>query len=477
MTKPVTQTLGAAPAVATAREALAGSADAWVVGGAVRDVLSGRRVVDLDLAVAGDPADAARRIASAARGPAFELSAEFGTWRALAADRSWHADVSALRGDTIEADLAKRDFTVNAIALPLGDLDAAAIDPFGGRAALDERMLSPVSDSTFTDDPLRILRAARLGADLRFGLDRDLVRLGREAAPRAAEPAGERQLAELRLLIAGPDPLRGLELLDGLHATAAVLPELDALRGVGQNPNHHLDVHGHTLEVLSNLLDVERNLVEYTGDAAPAVATLLAEPLADEFSRGEALRFGAILHDTGKPVTREEQPGGFVSFIGHDREGAGIVRGACARLKASRALSRHLEALTLHHLHLGFMTHERPLSKRRLYDYLKLTEPVAADVTLLTVADRLSARGTGPTATPEMIEAHLELAREVLPPAIHWHRNGSPKPPIPGDELAAAVGIEPGPELGRLLDEIEAAVFTGEVNTPDEAIEYARGLR
>ncbi len=473
----MTGQLASAPAVATTREALAGGGDAWIVGGAVRDALGERHVVDLDLAVAGDPAEAARRIAAASRGPAFELSAEFGTWRALAGDRSWHADVSALRGETIEADLGQRDFTVNAMAVALDDPAGEPIDPFDGRADLAERMLSPVSDRTFTDDPLRILRAARLGADLRFGLDRDLVRLAREAAPRAAEPAGERQLAELRLLIAGPDPLRGLELLDGLQATAAVLPELDALRGVGQNPNHHLDVHGHTLEVLANLLTVERDLVRYTGDAAPAVATLLAEPLADDFTRGEALRFGAIFHDAGKPATREEHSGGFVSFVGHDREGAVVVREACARLKTSRALARHLESLTLHHLHLGFMTHERPLSRRRLYDYLKLTEPVAADVTLLTVADRLSARGTGPTATPEMIEAHLELAREVLSPAIAWHRYGAPKPPIPGDQLAAAVGIEPGPELGRLLDEIEAAVFTGEVVTADDAIEYARRLR
>ena len=94
------------------------------------------------------------------------------------------------------------------------------------------------------------------------------------------------------------------------------------------------------------------------------------------------------------------------------------------------------------------MIRERPLSRRRLYEYLRLTEPVAADVTLLTVADRLSARGTGPTATPEMIEAHLELAREVLPAALAWHRDGPPRVPIAGDELAAAVGIEPGPELG-----------------------------
>jgi hypothetical protein len=105
---------------------------------------------------------------------------------------------------------------------------------------------------------------------------------------------------------------------------------------------------------------------------------------------------------------------------------------------------------------------------------LRLTEPVAADVTLLTVADRLAARGGGPTASPEMIEAHLELAREVLPEAIAWHRNGPPRSPIPGDELAAALGIEPGPQLGKLLSEVEAGVFIGDVRSADDAVDVAR---
>ncbi len=463
------------PAAAAARVALADWPGAWAVGGAVRDALLGRPVVDLDLVVAGDERDAARRIAAEAGGPAFELSSEFGTWRALAGDRSWHVDVSRLRGDSIEADLGERDFTINALALALTD-PAGIIDPHGGVPDLEARLLRPVSERSLADDPLRILRSARLGAELGFELDAETVRLARDSASRAAEPAGERQLAELRLLLAGPAPLRGLELLDELGATAAVLPELEGLRGVAQNPNHHLDVHGHTLEVLANLLEVESDLDRYAGDAAIEVRALLAEPLGDELSRGDALRFGAVLHDCGKPATRAEHEGGFVSFVGHDREGARIVATACARLKTSRAVSRHLQALTLHHLHLGFMTHERPLTRARLYDYLKLTAPVAADVTLLTVADRLAARGTGPTATPEMIEAHLELAREVLPAALAWHRDGPPKPPIAGDELAAAVGIEPGPELGRLLDEIEQAVFVGEVGTAEDAIEFAKPL-
>jgi putative nucleotidyltransferase with HDIG domain len=222
---------------------------------------------------------------------------------------------------------------------------------------------------------------------------------------------------------------------------------------------------------------VEGDLGRYAGEATTDLGELLAEPLADELSRGDALRFGALLHDVGKPDTRREHEGGFVSFVGHDRRGAEIVAVACERLKTSRALSRHLEALTAHHLHLGFMTKDRPLSRRRLYEYLRLTAPVAADVTLLTVADRLSARGSGPTASPEMISAHLELAREVLPGALAWHRDGPPRAPLGGDELAAALGIDPGPELGRLIGEVEAGVFCGDVRTREDAIALARGLR
>jgi poly(A) polymerase len=469
-----TARLAESDAVAAAHEALAGTDNVWVVGGAVRDAVIGREVVDVDVAIAGDEAAAARAIAKAAGGPAFELSAEFGTWRALAADRSWHADVSRLRGETIEADLGERDFTANAVAVPLADPAATPVDPFEGVADIEARRLRAVSGQSFVADPLRLLRAARLGAELGFEVEPQTIELARAAAGRAGEPAGERQLAELRLLVAGPDPLRGLGLLDEIEATAGVLPELEALRGVGQNLNHHLDVHGHTLEVLANVLEVEADLDRYAGDAAADVRALLDEPLADELTRGGALRFGAIFHDTGKPVTRQEHGKGMVSFIGHDREGATIVRAACARLKTSRALARHLEALTAHHLHLGFMTRERPLPRRRLFDYLRLTAPVAADVTLLTVADRLAARGGGPTASAEMIEAHLELAREVLPAAIAWHRDGPPRSPIAGDELAAALGIEPGPDLGRLITEVEAGVFTSEVKTPDDAIVVAR---
>ena len=465
--------LGEASSVKLVRRALGDDAAAWVVGGAVRVAALGREVEDLDIAVGGGEAEAARSIAREAEGHAFPLSEEFGTWRVVDREHEPVADVTRLRGDSIEGDLGGRDFTVGAVAVPLSG--GAAIDPHGGLDDLERGELRAVSDSSFADDPLRLLRAARLGAGLGLEIEPGTLSLARAESARAAEPAGERQFAELARIVAGPDPLRGLELLDELEIAAQVLPELQALRGVEQNPNHHLDVYGHTIEVLRQWLAVEADLDRYAGEHAEGTRRLLAEPLADGLTRGGALRLGALVHDTGKPQTKGRR-GEYVTFVGHDRAGVEVVGDMSRRLRTSRALRRHLQGLTLHHLRLGFMVHERPLSGRRVHDYLRATEPVSADVTLLTVADRLAARGEGPVASSEMVEAHLELAREMLGAALAWRRLGPPEPLLAGDELAAELGIEPGPRVGELLAELEAAQYGGEVSSRAEALELARGL-
>jgi putative nucleotidyltransferase with HDIG domain len=464
--------LRAAPLPAAAIRALGRGEGVWIAGGAVRDAALGRDVTDLDLAIAGDPGPIAKALGRELGEHAFELSAEFRTWRVVAPESGWQVDVTALRGGSIEEDLAARDFTVGAVAVPLAGGDA--IDPTGGLADLERGVLRAVGPRSFEEDPLRLLRAARLASGLSLQVDPDTVALARRSAARAAEPAGERQLAELRQLLGGPEPLRGLELLDELQITAVVLPELEGTKGVEQGPNHHKDVHGHTLEVLAHTLEIEADLARFVGtERAAETAAFLGAPLADEMDRTTALRFGALLHDIAKPQTRQEKDG-FVGFKGHDVEGAETIGAIMGRLRASRKLTRYLQALTLHHLRLGFMVHEAPLPPRRVHDYLRATEPVTVDVTLLTVADRLSARGAGPIAAPEMVRAHLDLAREMVAAALDWRRDGPPVPLLRGDEIAAEFGVE-GPEIGQKLAELEAAQYAGEVTDRDGALGLLRG--
>lgn len=460
-----------APVVVAVRDALADLEGVWIVGGAVRDAALGREVADLDLAVAGDPAAVARAIGKELGEHAFELSAEFGTWRVVARGRGWQIDVTALRGGGIEADLAERDFTIGAVAVPLGG--GEPIDPFAGLTDLAGKRLRAVSERSFLADPLRLLRAPRLAAEMGLEIEPRTADLARAAASKAADPAGERQLAELRQLMGGPDPLRGLALLGELGVEGVVLPELEMLRGVEQGPNHHLDVYDHTIAVLEHTLEVESDLERFAGDRAAEVRELLGEPLADEADRRTALRFGALFHDIAKPATKAEF-NGFVGFKGHDEVGAEVIAAICGRLRASRRLTQHLQGLARHHLRLGFLIAEMPLPPRRVHAYLRATEPVTVDVTLLTVADRLSARGAGPIASPEMVAAHLDLAREMVAAGLDWRREGPPAPLLRGDEIAAELGIEPGPELGSALAELEAAQFAGEVSDRAGAIEHLR---
>lgn len=185
--------------------------DAWVVGGAVRDELLGRSVFDLDVAC-NDPERAARALIARGGDAVYPLSSEFGTWRVVL-DRSRTVDFARIRGESIDADLAARDFTVNAMAMPLagGEL----LDPFGGRYDLERKTLRPVSDRVFDDDPVRLLRAVRLEGVLGFRLDPAAEELVRAKADLVDRPAGERIFEELRQLSA-----EGLERLDELGLLA-----------------------------------------------------------------------------------------------------------------------------------------------------------------------------------------------------------------------------------------------------------------
>lgn len=459
-------------ALETARAAL-GEEQAWVVGGAIRDRLMGREVFDVDVVVTGDPARAAKAVSQQAGGPRFALSEQFGAWRVLAGDRSWQLDIMAMQGDSIEADLSRRDFTLNAIAEPLAG--GPALDPYDGAGDIARRELRAVSEHAFDDDPLRVLRLVRFACELKLEPLPRTRAAAAERAPLIAAVAAERIFAELRRIVAAPTVVEGLALMEELGLTAALLPELEALHGVRQNHYHHLDVHGHTIEVLREVIALQDEPSSVVGaELGPAVADFLAEPLADEITRGTGLRFGALLHDAAKPQTQAHHADGAVlGFPGHADAGAELARAIMKRLATSERLRAHQAALARHHLLAGYLVREAPLDRRAIYEYLRATGDVAVDVTLLSIADRRATRGR---KSGEAIPKHIDVALELLGPALETHANGFGEPLVRGDDLGAALGLDPGPEIGTLLAEIAAAQFAGEVGTREEAIALAREL-
>jgi tRNA nucleotidyltransferase/poly(A) polymerase len=464
--------LFAAEAVRVAAETLAGRR-AWIVGGAVRDALLGRPIVDVDLAVEGDPKEAARAIGRAGRGPAFRLSEEFGAWRAVGGGGTsrWVADVSPLQGATVEDDLCRRDFAVNAMAVPLegGEL----IDPAGGRADIERRVLR-VLPGAYEADPLRPLRLARLATELGFEPDADTEAATRAAAPAVMQASAERVFAELRRVVIADRVVAGIELADRLGLVAAVLPELSALRGVEQSRFHHRDVWGHTIEVVEHQVAIQADPATVFGaELGARVGEQLGQGLADELTKWEGLRFAALLHDVAKPATRGVLPDGRVTFMGHHELGVQMIDAICGRLRTSEKLRTFLGAITRHHLVLGFLVHQRPLTRSLVYRYLKTCSPVELEVTVHSCADRLATRGDKADAA---IAVHLELARELAAEALAW-RERPPRAPVRGDELARELDIPPGPEVGALLARLEEAAFAGEAPTREEAIALARRFR
>ena len=473
MSEEAIERLGGAQSVATARDVLAReSVEAWLVGGTLRDALLGRPLHDLDFALDGDAEGPARALADAVRGPAFTLSESFGAWRVLDRRHGVTFDLTPLQGEGIEADLAQRELTMNAMALPLagGEL----LDPFGGRTAVEAKELRLVDEEALRRDGLRTLRLARFVAELGFTADSAAEEAVARHAARVTEAAPERVWSELRQLVTAEGVLEGLALAERTGVLAKVLPELTDLHSIEQSHYHHLDVYDHTVEVLARLLDLERDLEKVFGEDAGRVEEVLVEPLSDELTRGQALRFAALLHDVGKPATRGVRDDGRVTFIGHDAKGEEMIRSAGRRLRTSERLAAFLGALARHHLVLGFLVHSRPLSPRDVYRYLRRVDPVEVEVTLLTCADRLATRGRN--AEPA-IAAHLDLARELMGAALDWRAEGPPRSPLRGDELARAVGIQPGPELGALLSELEEAIYAGDASTREETVELARRLR
>jgi putative nucleotidyltransferase with HDIG domain len=447
--------------------------DAWLVGGALRDRLLERPTADFDVAIAGQPEleGIARALGRAMGGFAFLLSERFGAWRVVARDRSWQIDLIPLGGDAIRDDLGRRDLTVNAIAESLHDR-GRFVDPFGGLEDLRARRLRMVSEGSFAADPLRTLRLARLSGELGFEVEPQTLRCARSSAARLGVVAVERVFGELKRLLSDDRALAGLEVMDAIGATDAVLPELRTLRGVQQSRFHHLDVAEHTRAVLAATIELQRDPEAVFGNDGPALRAVLETPLADELTRGQAMRFGALLHDIAKPQTRGVTGEGRVTFIGHDEAGAHQAIEILGRLRASDRLAEHVAALARHHLRLGFLVHEMPLSRRAVYGYLDACSPVGVDVTVLSVADRLATRGDGAKGA---IDRHLELARQLLGEALAWLAD-PPRPLVRGNDLARALGLRPGPAIGDLLHRLQEASFAGEIETGEQAIEHARRL-
>jgi poly(A) polymerase len=456
------ETLRAEPAVGHLdRLAREQGAQLWITGGTLRDVLLTRWPRDLDLAVQGDVEALGRAVARKARGKYVPL--DHGTGTARVAVRSTQGidwlDLVALRAPTIEADLAARDFTVNAIALPLEGVlagDADFIDPTGGRDDLHARRIRMTSEAALTDDPLRILRAYRFEARLGFELEPATRAALVRHASLAARPAGERLHHELSSLLEAPDPAPVLARMMEDGALGAICPELAATLGVAQDGHHHLPVWEHTVETLARLTDL---LAPPGPEGPPAAAEWAAAP-----GNREVLHWAALFHDVGKPPCRT-QGEDRIRFHGHDAAGAELFENASVRLRLPGKKARRVARLVRHHLRPLHLLEPFRKGELTLRAVDRLCRDLGDDLPALFLLARADTRASlGPLAAPDAdkmlgeLFAHVEAVRESRIRPLEGAR-----PLLTGTDLIRRFGQTPGERVGELLEALREARLNGEI--------------
>jgi len=449
------------------------SAAPVLVGGAVRDALAppARRSVpaDLDVAVQSGALETARRVAARVDGAFVPLDPERGAARVLA--RGMCLDLTDWRAPTLEGDLAARDFTVNALAVPVRELlrrgRAGVLDPTGGLADLRARRLRVHETRVLTEDPLRVLRGVRLEAALGFRLTAETGRAMRAAAPGLARVAGERIRDELLALLALPRAGRAVRRLDALGVLSVILPEIEPMRGSTQPAPHRFPVLEHSLRALEGadlLVERLRELRPF-GDE---LAAHLAEELGGGVRRGQVLKLGALLHDVSKPETRRLIDGR-IRFFEHDVLGAARARVIGERLKLPARAVAVLERLVRHHLRPMHLAAAGGITPRARYRFYRDLGEDTRDLLLLTLVDAAAVTGVSPRA----IWRRASLVRDLLHGWEETPRTGPATAPlVNGNDVMARFGIPPGPEVGRLLERAREAQGLGLVTTREEALAY-----
>src|SRR2546425_583057 len=446
-----------------------------LVGGGVREAWLGRRpgrAVGLGVAVPAGALDLARRVAERLRGAFVPLAPERGTGRVVAP--GVRLDVTDFRGPTLAADLAARDFTVNALAVSVRELvtrgRAPIVDPTGGLADLRARRLRAPGPRVLAEDPLRALRGVRLEAALALRLTPGTVAAIRAVAPALAAVSVERVRDELLAMLALPDATRAFRRADALGLLGVLLPEVEPMRATAQPAPHRFPVLEHSLRAMAGADRVLARLdaLEPFGEELRAH---MDEPLGGGVTRGPVLKLAALLHDVAKPETRRVVEGR-VRFFEHDLVGAERVRAIGRRLRLPERAVGVLERLVRHHLrpmHLGATDRVTPRARYRFYRDLRED---TQDLLLLALADAAAVTG----ASPLRVWRHAALIRDLLGGWEEQQAVEAAPPLLRGEDVMTRLGLAPGPAVGRLLVRVREAQALGRVATREEALAYLDSL-
>ncbi|MEB3206566.1 MAG: HD domain-containing protein [Vampirovibrionales bacterium] len=440
-------------------------AQAYWVGGAVRDSLrTGQLPEDIDLVLTRGTSTLSakwlsRQLADYLNASWVVLDDSWGIYRIVmpALCHPQTVDIADALHDDIEQDLARRDLTVNAMALSVND--ASFLDPYNGAGDLQSGTIRMLSESNLVEDPLRLLRVFRIAATIEaHQYDSQTLETVRRHAQNLHFSAVERQHVELFKLLNAPAGFRHLQAMADSGLLDVILPELTPCRTIPGNTHHHLPLFEHSLEVARQCEVILPTLPAQT-------QATLTEPLGGSLTRFGAVKLSGLLHDVGKPDTMAFKDDGRPTFYGHEALSAKLSDSVCARLKTSSVIMQRLHVLCRWHLYpcaLGPQSSQKAIMKffRRISD-------ATPDLILLALADRFATKGTAISAEDL---ATSEAHHRWLLKAYYETQTIREQPRLlTGNDIMSILNLKPGRKVGEWLARIEEAQHVGDLTTPDEA--------
>jgi len=465
----------------------------FLVGGAVRDLLSGYGFKDLDLIVTGGDfhnrpvMELARRVADALGGSYVPLDEERGVARVVLAEgEPGSIDLAGLQGETLEEDLGRRDFTVNAIALPLNkeiisglrmpDLNLASrvIDPRGGLKDIRSGVVRAMGEAALVEDPVRMLRAVRIAARNNWRIEAETAGFIRKHARLITKPARERLGEEFFRLLRQPDAARWIGyMVNELQLLQPLWPEIARLQETEQNCHHVVNAWTHCLTALEELEGLLADSDYFPPDLQGVIASHSRQVLVrGKSTRGILWKFTALFHDVGKSLTARRREDGRISFFGHDQAGSTMIKEMGKRLALSGKELGLAESLVRGHMRPLQLAGCKPLSQRAVFRFFRDLGKNAPDVLILSLADH--AAKCRFREAPGEREQFRNFIFELLRRYFFKRHEVWPAPLLSGREICEVFPIIKGGQIRWWLEKLAEAQVEGIVKNREAALNFIR---
>lgn len=447
---------------------IAQNAEIYLVGGFLRDFYLNKENFDKDIIVSKiDAKKFSQELAQKIDATFISLDEENKIYRLVLKNKINCIDIANMVGNSIQEDLNRRDLTINSIALNLKTLEI--IDVTSGIKDLKERKLRHINEQNFIDDPLRLLRVFRFQSMLGFSLDNELLKIIKKHAKKINLPAVERVNYELLKLFSGENSAQALIDMDNLGLLKEILPICEDLKKVPPNSHHHLNLFGHSIEVVKQIQELYEksntevknhlNLIDFGG------ATRLSH-----------LKFAGLLHDIGKPSTWTiEEDTGKHRFIKHDDVGAKLGKQILKDKKFSKKQIDYIAKIIKYHIYPSHVVSAPELTEKIYMRFIRKMCDESIDVIIIAMADRLSARGI--EITDDVVEKNINNLKNLLNYYLEVKDGLQPLPKLlSGEEIMDVLNLKPSKELGEVIKLLKEAQLSGDITTKQEALQYIQTL-